>query len=148
MRAPEPHPFAELVEDGDAELVEASLFDDPRGLSPPAVCESRKDRVGFLAETGLVQNAAICRHGVRRHLQRQGRTVASDDERDENRRCVALRSCGAARERRTNDPIEVDRRAERVRRETVRDLAGHGRHDGVHTGDVDRDRRPGVIGAR
>ena len=36
VRAPEVDPFGEVVDHGDTELVEAALFDDPRGQGPSA----------------------------------------------------------------------------------------------------------------
>ena len=47
------------------------LLDDARGLRAPTIRDRRKDRVCLLAETRLVENAAIRRDGVRRHLKRQ-----------------------------------------------------------------------------
>src|SRR5439155_5433678 len=54
VRAPPPHRLRQFAEHCDAELVQAMLLDDARGLRAPTIRDRRKDRVCLLAETRLV----------------------------------------------------------------------------------------------
>src|SRR5438874_12444689 len=69
--APEAHPIGEVIEDGDAELIEAPFVDDPRGLGATAISDRGEDFDGLIALARLVELSALGGHGLGRYLERK-----------------------------------------------------------------------------